>query len=156
MVELGFEDFRPHCSMEIIKVMPVLQMRAYLFLKILIMVSKTIPRIVEFWANSIGSLTPSEMSSLYSIHAVLLATYENLLVGQHEIKGYFEDFLDKENLSCKIVGNVTQSFVREQIASGIYLFSFTENGKTKTVEARYSFVIYDGKIVNHHSSETPE
>jgi hypothetical protein len=131
-------------------------MRAYLFLKVKIMVSKTIPYLVDFWAKSIGALTPYEMSNLYSDNAILLATYENLLLGKQQIRGYFDDFLDKENLSCEIVDNFTQSFAREQIASGIYLFSFTENGNEKIVKARYSFVIYDGKIVNHHSSETPE
>lgn len=120
------------------------------------MVSRTIPYIVDYWSKIIGNVPSSDIVSLYSSNAVLLATYENLLVGKTAIKGYFDEFLNKENLSCKIVENITQNFIREQIASGIYLFSFTENGKKKTVEARYSFVIYDDKIINHHSSESPE
>ena len=69
---------------------------------------------------------------------------------------YFESFLDKENLKCQVINNVTQIGGSEQIASGIYLFSFTENGKKQVVEARYSFVVKGGLVINHHSSETPE
>jgi hypothetical protein len=126
------------------------------FLKVYIMVSSKIPKIVVFWAHSIGNATPRDMTSFYFDRAVLLATYEDLLFGKSQIEGYFDSFLDKDNLYCKIIKNITQSNGLEDIASGIYLFSFTENGKNKVVEARYSFVIYDGKILNHHSSETPE
>ena len=120
------------------------------------MITTTLPVEVKDWVSNIGNSTPSEMSNRYCKDAVLLATYENLLVGRKNIMGYFVSFLNKDNLRCTIAQNITQLIGYEQIASGIYLFSFSDNGKNKVVEARYSFVVKDGLIINHHSSETPE
>jgi hypothetical protein len=120
------------------------------------MYSNKLPNEVSDWVSSIGRSTPAQMARKYSRNSVLLATYENLLIGRDDIQGYFESFLDKENLKCQVVNNVTQIGGSEQIASGIYLFSFTENGKKQVVEARYSFVVKGGLVINHHSSETPE
>jgi hypothetical protein len=120
------------------------------------MYSNKLPIEVSNWVAGIGSSTPIEMTKRYAENSVLLATYENMLVGRSEIKGYFDDFLDKENLKCEVVRNVTQIGLYEQIASGIYVFSFIDKGSIQVVEARYSFVVKGGLVVNHHSSETPE
>ena len=120
------------------------------------MYSNKLPNEVSNWVDSIGRSTPAQMASKYSRSAVLLATYENILIGRIDIQGYFDSFLDKKDLKCWVVDNVTQMVGNEQISSGIYLFSFIENGKKKVVEARYSFVVKGGLVINHHSSETPE
>ena len=120
------------------------------------MITKTIPPIIKVWEKSIANRNPKIMTDLYTTNAILLATYETLLVGKENIMGYFVDFLDKDNLQCKIIENYTQNFSSNQVASGIYLFSFSDKvWKKKVVEARYSFVIAGGKIINHHSSVVP-
>ena len=90
------------------------------------------------------------MTSYYSNKAILLATFENVLVGKKEI------FLQKDGLTCEITKNFTQIKGETIISSGLYTFSYMENGKQKSANARYSYVIINDKIVNHHSSVAPE
>jgi hypothetical protein len=123
------------------------------------MITSTPPRVISAWVQSIGNATPKQMSSFYTNDAILLATYSTLLTGKQEIYNYFVDFLNKKNMSCRILKNFTQNCSRGgcQISSGIYEFSFTdENEKRQIVVARYSYAVNGGLIINHHSSEDPE
>ena len=39
--------------------------------------------------------------------------------------------------------------------TGIYNFSYTENGKKVNAKARYSIIVKDGQITKQHSSQVP-
>jgi|TARA_R110002020_G_scaffold474816_1_gene707607 uncharacterized protein (TIGR02246 family) len=121
--------------------------------------TRKIPKIIQNWADSIEQRNPKLMTNFYSRKAILLATYESMLLGRKQIRGYFDEFLDKKGLRCRIRENYTQ-IDRDRdtrIASGIYEFTFMdENKKKQRVIARYSYVINSGKIINHHSSVNPE
>ena len=112
--------------------------------------------IVNSWAMSISKRDPMLMTSFYSEDAVLLATYSNLLVGKKQILDYSIKFLDKEGLTCKITDNYTVQIGNSVAYSGLYNFSFYDQGQFGTVKARYTYVIKDNQIVMHHSSEQPE
>tara|TARA_R110000822_G_scaffold55834_11_gene141523 strand:- start:1890 stop:2258 length:369 start_codon:yes stop_codon:yes gene_type:complete len=114
------------------------------------------PRIIEQWASSIKKRSPELMTKFYCNESILLATYDTLLIGKSEISKYFISFLNKKNLRCTINRNYTQVIDnRSFVASGIYTFEFLDDEKNNKVEARYSFVVKDGIIINHHSSEVP-
>ena len=121
--------------------------------------TRKIPKIIQNWEDSIEQRNPKLMTNFYSRKAILLATYESMLLGRKQIRGYFDEFLDKKGLRCRIRENYTQ-IDRDRdtrIASGIYEFTFMdENKKKQRVIARYSYVINSGKIINHHSSVNPE
>ena len=121
--------------------------------------NKRVPKIVQKWVSLIPERSPKKQSSLYSKNAVLLATFEPMLLGRKEIFGYMLEFLNKDNMTCRIIKNVTQIDEDRDtmIASGIYLFSFDdEDGDRQEVLARYTFVINEGRIITHHSSVVPE
>ena len=121
--------------------------------------NRRIPRIIQQWADSIALRSPKKMISMYSDKAILLATFEPLIVGKKDILKYFNMFLEKEGIQCKITSNLTQIDKDRdtRIASGLYTFSYIKNGiRKKIVKARYTFVINEGKIINHHSSLVPE
>ena len=121
--------------------------------------NKKIPKIIKEWSMAIQHRNPRQMLSFYAPESILLATYETICVGKGEIFDYFIEFLDKKNLRCEITKNLTQvSYNKDtMVASGLYTFSFTdEQGKDQEVEARYSYVISGGYIINHHSSEDPK
>ena len=123
------------------------------------MITSTPPRVISAWVASIGIASPKQMADFYTSDAILLATYSTLLTGKKDIYKYFVDFLDKKDMSCRILKNFTQNCARGgcQIASGIYEFSFIdENGKRQIVTARYSYAVNGGQIINHHSSVDPE
>lgn len=118
-----------------------------------------IPNIVKAWSRSISERNPNKQLGFYSSDAVLLPTYDNLLVGDEEIRGYFVDFLDKQDLECVITENVTQIDIDRDsmVASGLYTFSFLdEQNVLIEVDARYTFVINGNKIITHHSSVEPK
>ena len=116
-----------------------------------------VPGVVKAWVESIKFTNPRQMTGFYSPMAVLLATYKPLLVGQKNISGYFVTFLDKQGLRCRILSNITQKpTAKITIASGLYEFKYVENNKEVIVLARYSFVIRNNKIINHHSSLVPK
>ena len=120
--------------------------------------NKKIPKIIQRWADSISQRNPTAMTKFYSKQSVLLATFESLLIGREEIEGYFVEFLDKDNLSCKITENYTKTDYDgdTHVANGIYEFTFTENDKPQKVVARYTYVINRGRIITHHSSVNPK
>jgi hypothetical protein len=116
------------------------------------------PLILKKWVQSISLRNSKIMTDFYTDNSILLATYEPLLFGKNDIKKYFDKFLNKNELNCKLIMNYNQVNNRSKviISSGFYEFSFvSDNGLTTIVDARYSFVFYNEKIVNHHSSETP-
>jgi len=116
-----------------------------------------IPNVVQSWANSIADRNAMKQTDFYSREAILLATYEPILIGQEEIYYYFKGLLEKENIRCKIRENYSINYLETIIASGLYDFSFNdENNETIIIPARYTFVIYNNKIVDHHSSEEPK
>lgn len=120
----------------------------------------TIPELIKTWVNNVSNKATAEiMTKMYSDKAVLLATYESFLVGPKEIQKYFKEFLDKKNLKCEIIHNLTKTdkATSTQIANGLYIFSFSDkDGSYTRVFARYTFIIYKGKIITHHSSINPE
>jgi hypothetical protein len=117
-----------------------------------------IPQIIKDWADSIKSRNPIRQTKFYSKDAILLATYEPILLGRQEIYDYFVDLLSKTNIRCTINENYAQVNLDTIIASGLYTFSFDDdNNVTQYVKARYTFVVRakDNLILDHHSSEEP-
>jgi len=111
---------------------------------------KKIPKIVKDWAKSIEHRSPNQQIKFYSEDSILLATFEYMCVGKKEMFDYFVEFLDKKNLKCRILENITIVDVDKDsiIANGLYEFSFLdENNKEKNVLARYTFVINNGYII---------
>jgi hypothetical protein len=120
----------------------------------MIRISKQVPTILSDWASCIKANNSSEMVNFYSQNAVLVGTYSQPLeVGLTQIREYFEMFLDRQSISCKILDNVNQEFNGTIISSGVY--QFIVDGKK--VVARYSYVFKNVnnrmRIINHHSSE---
>jgi len=114
-------------------------------------------KIVQRWTETISRKDPKAMVSFYDQNAVLLATFEDFLVGKQEIFDYFVEFVDKEDLRCVITENVNFIDRSSEYAtcSGLYTFTFIERGIEVEVEARYTYVLYRGKIITHHSSLEP-
>jgi hypothetical protein len=98
----------------------------------------------------------------YSNDAVFLGTFaKNIKQGRALISTYFVGLFKKENLKVDFTKEIYVNDIEDgYIICGIYNFSYTENGATQTVRARYSFTIQyiNGKpfIINQHSSVVPE
>jgi uncharacterized protein (TIGR02246 family) len=113
------------------------------------------------WGTALASEDANQMTALYDNEAVLLATFNDELDTAEEIEKYFIGLLQKPDLKV-VFNNQNVRVLDDNTAtnSGLYTFSFTENGKTVKVPARYTF-LYEKKgdrwmIVEHHSSTRPE
>lgn len=112
------------------------------------------------WAQAIASRNPEKITALYDKNALLYATFSNLIDTQAGILEYFKNLTKKKDLKVTFTKQTIRLFNDAAINSGLYVFSFTENGKTVEVPGRYTFVYAETKsgwkIIDHHSSVSPE
>jgi hypothetical protein len=112
--------------------------------------------IAKEWARSISEMNAEKQTSFYSYNAVLLPTFDTIELGVDSIYWYFIEFLNKTNLQCEITFINTHLSGNVECSTGLYVFSFIEDDRIKEVEARFTFVSTDGKIISHHSSLNPK
>ena len=120
-----------------------------------------VPDRVLAWQNGIGKNSPKEMAQMYAKDAVLVPTFDKILKGRKMIQSYFKDFLNKQNMKCRITDAQTiQMSAGYNVTNGYYIFSFDdadEPGEKEFVFARFTYVLNpQGEIITHHSSEEPE
>jgi len=115
----------------------------------------------DAWRAAIDARDPQAVSSLYDPQALLYATFQTRLDSPKKILSYFKHLTEKPELKVKFHRQDIRVFDGDAaINSGLYVFSYSEDGRTVSVPARYTFVyVKDGgdwKIINHHSSVDPE
>jgi uncharacterized protein (TIGR02246 family) len=115
----------------------------------------------QLWGQTLAGRDPAKIAALYHSEAVLLATFSNELDTQPEILSYFAGLTQKEGLNVRFDQQNIRILDEDTVSnSGLYTFSYTEDGKTVSVPARYTF-LYEKQgdnwlIVEHHSSIRPE
>ena len=122
---------------------------------------REVEKLGQNWGTALASRDPDQIVSLYDKDAVLLATFNNELNTPDSIKEYFVGLTKKPDLKV-VFNNQNVRVLDENTAtnSGLYTFSYSDNGKTVEVPARYTF-LYEKRgdrwmIVKHHSSTRPE
>ncbi len=114
------------------------------------------------WRQALSSGKSENVVKLYDPSAILLATLaEKPITDQKERTDYF----DKLTAKPKLMATVNEDHIRlldenSAVVSGLYTFSFEENGNKVSIPARYTFVYEkeNGRwmIVEHHSSKVPQ
>ncbi|WLG88078.1 SgcJ/EcaC family oxidoreductase [Pseudomonas cucumis] len=123
---------------------------------------REIAALFDQWNSALKSGNVQSVVDLYAPNAVLQPTVSNKVrTTPAQIKDYFDHFM-----ALKPVGQINYREIRPLGAnvamdSGVYTFFLTEaNGKTRQVQARYTFVYEQvggqWKILNHHSSAMPQ
>lgn len=116
------------------------------------------------WCKAIGTArgNPKVVVQYYAPGAVLIPTLSaDFLVNTNNgLDAYFKKLTSKPNLKCTPKKLVTH--IRGGIATntGFYDFSFTKNGETIVIPARFTFVYKKSGdrwlITSHHSSKMPQ
>lgn len=122
--------------------------------------TESVQQATHRWGNALSSGNPHHIASLYDKNAFLYATFTNNLHGPDQITAYFTNLMKKKDLQVKFTEEHIRVFKDAAVNSGLYVFSFDDNGKIVKVPARYTFV-FDKEpqgwvIVDHHSSVLPE
>lgn len=131
-----------------------------LFCATAIAATESVQQATQRWGNALASGNPKQIASLYDKNAYLYATFTNRLHGPDQITGYFTNLMKKKDLQVKFTEEHVRVFKDAAVNSGLYVFSFDDNGKIVKVPARYTFVFEKEPkgwvIVDHHSSILPE
>jgi ketosteroid isomerase-like protein len=110
------------------------------------------------WVDAVNGGSASAINALYAEDALLLATFDPVPVT--DAKGriaYFTNLAAREELKVTVQESRFRHYGRVGTASGLYTFSYRENGQRVEVLSRFSFVFMKGatgewKIADHHSS----
>lgn len=115
----------------------------------------------DSWLLAVNSGSSEAVMKLYEKDAVLLPTLSPKVHNTPELrKDYFNQFTSKPNIKGTVNEKHIRVFRDIAINSGLYTFTFTKDGETVSVPARFSFVYHKTPhgwlIVDHHSSRLPE
>ena len=112
--------------------------------------------IIDRWLQAVNNHAVTVVCELYAEDAILLPTLSDIICDTPErIRQYFEFFLARPGLAARLSSCYVQEYSEVKIDSGIYEFNWQEGEATKSARARFTFVIRDGRIVEHHSSLAP-
>jgi len=127
---------------------------------------KNVAAATDTWLNTVTSGSEGvvdETVALYAEDGILWGTVsEQVRDTPAEIRDYFEYFANLPELSVSSYKGCIRMYDENfAINSGYYTFTFSKDGKTQEVPARYSFAYQKGNsnqwdIIEHHSSALPE
>src|SRR5262245_46831187 len=116
---------------------------------------------VDRWTTVLSEDNPDTIVALYSKDAVLWGTLSPTVRSDPAaLKAYFvAAFQALPRLTVKFGEQLIRVYGDTAVNTGYYTFSFTKDGETKSLPARYSLTYVkegnDCKIVDHHSSAMP-
>jgi hypothetical protein len=116
---------------------------------------------VDRWTTVLAENNPDTIVALYSKDAVLWGTLSPTVRSDPAaLKAYFVGaFQALPKLTVKFGEQLIRVYGDTAVNTGYYTFSFTKDGETKSLPARYSLTYVkegnDCKIVDHHSSAMP-
>jgi uncharacterized protein (TIGR02246 family) len=122
------------------------------------------PSVPKIWAQAISSRNVGTVMALYCPNAVLVPTFSRtILRGAPQLSAYFQEFLARPGLRCKIDSELVQDISPDcMVASGDYTFTQkTGSGSRKAIRARFTYVLVRDsqgtwKIATQHSSAMPK
>jgi uncharacterized protein (TIGR02246 family) len=113
------------------------------------------------WAVVFAENNPDTILALYARDAVLWGTLSpSVRSDPAALKAYFVGaFQALPKATVKFGDKLIRVYGNTAVNTGYYTFSYTKDGETKSIPARYSFTyVLDGnqwRIVDHHSSAVP-
>jgi uncharacterized protein (TIGR02246 family) len=116
---------------------------------------------VAKWTEIFAQNNPDTISALYAKDGVLWGTLSPTVRSDPgTIKAYFVGaFNALPKATVKFGDQLIRVYGDTAINTGYYTFSYTKDGETKSIPARYSFTYKkegnDWLIVDHHSSAMP-
>jgi uncharacterized protein (TIGR02246 family) len=113
------------------------------------------------WASALGTDDPEKVLPFYSEDAVLWGTLSpTVRASRAALNDYFIGaFKVLPGLKVSFGDQLIRVYGGTAVNTGYYTFSYTKDGETKSLPARYSFTyVKNGDrwlIVDHHSSAMP-
>ena len=116
------------------------------------------------WCQAIEKAkgNPEVIVKFYAPDAILLPTLSEEVLVNHEggFNAYFKKLTSLPDVKCTPQKLITRLYTDTAVNSGLYKFTYKEEGHTETISARFTFVYQkygDQWLINkHHSSKMPE
>lgn len=125
-------------------------------------ISRTLT-ILHHWGEALNEEKFSLVTAMYSQNASLLPTFSNKACRTPEdIAEYFHHVSNNDQVRVtydEASIQIDELGSTRHLATGIYQWDIDNNGASKSVQARFSFVIGDddsAPILHQHSSVVPE
>ena len=119
-----------------------------------------IMQLTKTWEDTLATRNAQKIADLYDKNAILYATFENMVDTPEGILQYFQKLVKHKDLKVVFNNQNVRIFGETAIDSGLYTFSYDDDGEKESVPARYTLVYaHTGKgwvIVEHHSSKLPD
>ena len=113
------------------------------------------------WGETLAQNDPDKVINLYATDAVLWGTLSpTVRADRAALRDYFVGaYKVLPGLKVTFGEQLVRVYGNTAVNTGYYTFSYTKDGESKTLPARYSLVfVKDGQnwlIVDHHSSAMP-
>ena len=122
---------------------------------------RSVLKAMDRWVEAVSRGTPEEVAALYAPDAVFWGTVSPFLrTTPNGVRDYFEHFMRLNHLNAIYYKPMVRVYGEVAINTGYYTFFYEEDGKLKSIPARYTFVYRRGsqgewEIIEHHSSAMP-
>jgi hypothetical protein len=112
------------------------------------------------WVSAIEGGTAEPIVKLYDKNAIMISTFmQHPITKRDALLGYYKKVVANPDVKVEVSETYPRDFGNFAVNTGQYTLSYTQDGETVSVPARFSFtyILRDGKwlIVDHHSSKVP-
>lgn len=112
--------------------------------------------VLDKWVDAINSKDLNSLMKFYTAHSVVTPAFSSRIRENiDQIRDYYRDLFEKDNLYVKNLGVHVQKLNGISIDSGHYGIGWSNDGIEETHVLRFSAVIKGGKILTHHTSLLP-
>ena len=116
-----------------------------------------LPDVINQWVTAINNHSIADTCALYAAGATLIPSMSNQVKKTAgAIEEYIQFLLSKQDFKVDIIEATRQELEDIGVVTGIYIFSWMAKNKRHQTSARFTFVVHGGKIIQHHSSVTPQ
>ena len=121
---------------------------------------QTVEAALEQWKEAVEAGKVDDIMKLYDRNAVMISTFAQVpMTKREQIAGYYKKVVTNPDIKVEIEDSHPRLFGNVAVVSGRYTLSYTQEGETISIPARFSFVyaLESGKwvIVDQHSSRVP-
>ena len=115
--------------------------------------SEPVIPVLNKWLRAMNNHDLDALMKLYHTDSLMIPIFsEKIRTNIDEIKEGYQNLLEKEDVHVELQEVQTQKTGGIKIDSGKYIIQWSEKGFLRQFEARFSFVIKNGKILANHSS----
>lgn len=115
---------------------------------------------LDQWVAAVEGGSAEKIVDLYDKDAIMISTFvQNPMTKREQLRDYYKKVVSNPDVKVEVQETHPRRFGNAAVNSGRYTLSYTQDGETVSLPARFSFtyVLEGGKwmIVDQHSSRVP-